>query len=621
MQLKSRRIMYLLFKLSHTIFVFLNRLLALVCLVGVITAFKAFAEEIPSEWNRPRQEISSAWLIRQELVSVGDDKVGAKQLARIHEIQNQYGLTALPTVSLALIKEVLSHEPGLNWSQDLERLHYAQLLSPQLPTNNLLFCEIRYLLATPRSSFSKCVQGLKLKYNSNDGLLFLLANIFLQSFKAYLILCLCFVVFLLFNYLFPVTRFWARKLQYISPLGIISLVVLSGSLAWLFAGWPGLATFIILISWRHLKGEEKTVARVLFCLAGLIPFALYVPALQFNYKEGITSILEDPFQDFLLVRQSTKLKSWLERNPNDAQALFTLARIEKQTGRYAQARALYEKTLSLRPKWHKPLVNLATIDYIEGAKQNAISRLSQATTVAPNEILPFFNLSRILLEDTRLEEGQSALKKAKEIDSKFFALIDQKSNPRDVKQNLIDEALSKNDLFPRIFHFSPEVTLMRDALYKGLFPTLPFYALWILIASTFIVGVLMDKKLPPIKLPKLGGIKNIHSPKGALDIFDPAASFAIKKQFSFFSSLFSKIEGRWSSLVIPGSHFFFEGKFFSGFMNIFTCSILLLPVLEANGLLKSPYTVSDLNHFSSFALNIAIFAMIYVWLNFKAFKR
>ncbi|HEX7159329.1 MAG TPA: tetratricopeptide repeat protein [Edaphobacter sp.] len=99
--------------------------------------------------------------------------------------------------------------------------------------------------------------------------------------------------------------------------------------------------------------------------------------------------------------------------PVDIQEMFLRAvRLEENSATIAEAAALYETILSLRPQHAPALINLGTIHYNKREFERAEALYRRATLADPDYALAFFDLGNVLDEMQRLPEATQAYQRA-----------------------------------------------------------------------------------------------------------------------------------------------------------------------------------------------------------------
>jgi tetratricopeptide (TPR) repeat protein len=584
--------------------------------LAVLLASSGFAAEIPREWDLPRQEISDAWRVRKEVVSLGNDPIGAKQLEQIRKSQRKFGLTSLPLVSLSLIGEV--RERGS--AQKEERLRYAELFAPDLPAIPYLHCADTGNLNGLIPSAISCLQGLRLDLSRSEGRLRLLANGFFAALSTYLFVAFLFVSFFLYRHGTTLCREISERLTYVTPVGVSFLLLLLSLVGWVYLGWIGAGSILFFFLWRHAAGRERFVLIALWVAAVLLPWAMYAPALLVRYERGIVSTLEKPLEGTSLTEKGILLRRWISDHPEDAEALFTLGIIEKKTGRFESAKSLFGKASALRPDWHKPIVNLATIAFVEKETDVAISLLQKAVSIAPQSVTAHFDLGKIYLNETRLDEARNSLKKAKDIDAALFAELDRASNAASVSDYLMDETLTRREILPRIWSFSPDLTDHRETLYRTRFPNIPIPLYGWILAAVLLLSFGIHLKWPPgIRSGERAGSED-RAPSSSLDIFDPTLSRAFKREYSPLHAFWEKFQERFSTFLLPGLHHLFRGEQVRALFWLSTSVGILVLISQRDLWIRDPLSLPGIPTFPLTETLLVTFGILYLYEAIRAIR-
>ena len=394
----------------------------------------------------------------------------------------------------------------------------------------------------------------------------------------------------------------------------LTLAVMFAS--WLAIGWWGAAILLLYLLWRHMDAGERVVTTLLWILGLTLPALFYFPALHLQYEKGVGALLERPLEGAVgLPERAGRLQTWIARHPDDGEALLVAARIDRSTGRMRSARELLMQANKARPQWHKPITNLATLDFLEGNISAAISHLQQAIALAPQAMVPQFNLGKIFYKETRLDEGLAALKKAKNIDSATFTTLDKASVEGDPNRFLVDETLNAGELFDRIWRITPGVTSARNGIQGGLFPLLPPLAYWIFLVLAYIGAVTYSILRPPPRLPRACskcGVPSCGFCDPAiereslcvqcyhifvrLESIDPDARRQKDRQIARYRFL-RDVQERWSGILIPGFHAFFRGTYGRATLCLLLGAGFFVPFLRSKPFLLSPFAFVGLPSF------------------------
>jgi putative PEP-CTERM system TPR-repeat lipoprotein len=109
-----------------------------------------------------------------------------------------------------------------------------------------------------------------------------------------------------------------------------------------------------------------------------------------------------------LANAEAPLRSWLEANPSDHEALMALAEAERESGRQGAAAALYERALASRPKDPVILNNLAWL-YFEQGDARAVEHARRAYELAPARAEIADTYGWLLVQGGRNDEGIKVL--------------------------------------------------------------------------------------------------------------------------------------------------------------------------------------------------------------------
>ncbi|MFH1017476.1 MAG: hypothetical protein V1798_04745 [Pseudomonadota bacterium] len=606
-------------------------------LAGLMQASQSAAA--PSEaWREVQDQIADAWRVRAEVLSIGHDVMDKKDLERIGELRSEYGLTSLPTVSLALLKEIQEH-PGDSFDLQHERLEYARKFSPHFPATEYFFCGFRQSFVSAPDALQFCLSGLAHNLSATGGRFNFLTNAFLLGARTYFLFFGFFLVFLWLKYRSTVSHLWAHGFRSLSPLGVSFFGGVFLVLSWLWIGWLGPVLTLLLILWRYLPRAEKALFSLLLIPAALLPFAFLAPALHLNYERSPVPILENPLRGTALPERAQALERWVKDHPSDSDALFTLALIEKKVGLYLQARGLLEEAQRLNPAWTKPAINLANIDYAEGKTASALARLQNVVAASPQANVALFNLGKILYRENRLEEGNLAHQKAKDINGERFVAMDKASAFRDPRRFLIDETLASQDLAPRVWSISPDVIAIRDRYLKAWAPMLPVPALWIVIGCVYLLALLSAQVWRVPRQPRSCEKCGLPS----CDICDPlvqheslcsqcyhmfvrleAIESEARKQKDVEirrHRIFRETRERWLTLFVPGMNQFFRSR--PGL-----ASIIMVPAIASallfvpnSWFLTGPESAPGLPTFPYRLAAIVVFNVTYLLSLFAAVRR
>jgi hypothetical protein len=110
-----------------------------------------------------------------------------------------------------------------------------------------------------------------------------------------------------------------------------------------------------------------------------------------------------------------RLRQQIEANPNDAEAILTLANLNFQISSWERARDLYERYLKLRPGDPDVLSDLGVTLHNLGRDDEAIEHFHKAQAAAPDHWRSVFNEVVVLGSANRFEDADRVLQKLKQM--------------------------------------------------------------------------------------------------------------------------------------------------------------------------------------------------------------
>lgn len=604
-----------------------------------MTSGSAWAQ-VPAAWSRPEKEIEEAWRVRREVISVRPESLGGAELDRIHQIQLRYGLSSLPVPSVVLLREA---EERLDTSPSAaqELIEYANLFSPDIPLLQYFHCSLRGSKGGAIESMKICLGALQRDWNTDDARLRILTNLYLGGFFGLLLFSLAFGLAILSRYASPVAHHWAHRFRRASPRGIQLLFLFLLILVWIGTGWLGAGLILAFFLWKYLPLGERITATLLLVVAAALPLGLRAPALYLHYRNDITPQLADPLEGRDLADRAKRLQAWSKDHPEDGLALFALAQIETRVGRVAEARELFERATRVSASWYKPYVNLAILSYSEKDVGAAISQLQRAISLAPQALLPHFNLGKILYQETRLEEGKAEMTKAKNADPSRFEILQRLTAAPKASSSVIltEEKIDESELRSRIWQVTPEIRAIERRFHSGLFPTFPLPLYWIVLGGVWLAAMLFSILKPASRLPR--SCEKCGLPSCALcdssvereslctqcyhiyvrlDSIDPVARQEKERRINRHRQ-WRTLRERWSTIALPGLHRLFRGDIGSAWLWLLPATVALTPVIFASYFLKTSSELAGLPMFPWTALCMTLFGMVFLGALFDAIRR
>ncbi len=376
-----------------------------------------------ADYTLRSDEILKHWNRRQDLQAYGDDSLG---IAAIEELQRQrvkLSLKDLPEISIALLREARVLEQT-DRTKDAEiLLDYAVALSPSLVEPH--YEKLRFFLPwnnfNPVGMFHSIVSIVKLTAEDPVRLLrYIFNTVVMVETVASVLLTL--IVILLLLKLFSLVN---HDMKHIFPLQLPSylvyfLILLLFSIVYFSLGFVAVKLLIILLVWRYISSSERSI------IIALLFVSLAIPAATKGLSRHM-SLVSGPYYDMLTVNSGLNLgdkvkaiHNQLKQKPDDHLALFSLALAQQSVQKNNDAKLVLERAINANPDFEKSLINLGNIYSSQNQPLAAIEQFKKVIDLNPNNFLAHYNLGKAYYSETRLDEGNQALRVAKNINAKRF---------------------------------------------------------------------------------------------------------------------------------------------------------------------------------------------------------
>lgn len=196
------------------------------------------------------------------------------------------------------------------------------------------------------------------------------------------------------------------------PLALLFLLwplVLPAGVGWLVLWWS-------LLLWSRGSTSERVVLALLWLVVGLTPLAVA------QFREQVEVHLSPPVQALDRLVQGrlyggmfSDLALLEKLLPGEPAVDHLLADVHRRMGQWERARRLYERVLEAEPDNWTALSDLGSYYFYKNDQGAARQRFEEATKAAPEEALPYFNLSRAYHVAYLFEEGNAQLGRAQEL--------------------------------------------------------------------------------------------------------------------------------------------------------------------------------------------------------------
>jgi tetratricopeptide (TPR) repeat protein len=118
-----------------------------------------------------------------------------------------------------------------------------------------------------------------------------------------------------------------------------------------------------------------------------------------------------------LEKTASRLQSYLDKNKNDVMAIFHLANINFDMGKYGEAEILYTRALGLQPEFYSANLNLAAVYRMTGNYERAAECCNKVLGANKEHPQAFMALSRLELQRGDLKAGLEYSKMAYDFDN------------------------------------------------------------------------------------------------------------------------------------------------------------------------------------------------------------
>jgi TM2 domain-containing membrane protein YozV len=312
-----------------------------------------------------------------------------------------------------------------------------------------------------------------------------------------------------------------------------------------------------------------------------------------------------------------KLKDWVEINPDDKYALFTLGLLNKKTEYLDYAKHYYDRVLEVDPGFAPAINNLGNISFILHDYNRAKELYTEAITIDPDLAASHYNLYKINILELNIRD----IDVADEYFNKAIALAPDRvsyfvdteikgdygegiSLPL-INRRVMDEDISDHTLWGEILKSSASKDLAYDFWYdmmKGTnLKSAPIIGI-LALAILFGVGSL-SKRYPFSKACRFCGksflLKSLtHMEKRdacnrcfAVYIrregVDPKTKADLRMKVERINTI-RKVILVVANLVIPGSGNIYRGKTKKGFLFLVLFTLFLIKMFTLNGLVVYP---------------------------------
>jgi tetratricopeptide (TPR) repeat protein len=406
----------------------------------------------------------------------------ATELDQVFQWKADQGIRNIPILSALLTHLSSQARHQGNSDQAIQLATQAARFSPDLPQPYFELARARWSRDRfrPHQALPDFMRGISAQLKYFPSSLQMFYNGFFIVSNALLMTFILFAIMVLAKYL-PLYFYDIQKnlTQQISQLVLHSFrifflfipIILRLDLVWALLFWG-------VLLWGYVSKRERQLLFFFFIVLIYVPF----------FIRSFSAFLNGPSSDVILeIHRANyedpnpeigqRLGAWLNHQPGDAEALFTLGLLEKRQGRYAEAEKYYQKAIQANPEFSEAYSNLGNLLMARRDYPGAVAAYEKAIGFDPNRAAYHYNLYRAYSQQTFLSgKADAAFRRARQLDPELidqYSSIDSGRTTLSINRLVIDEMLETPRLWERFF----EVYIGREGwlfrFFKAWFERIP----------------------------------------------------------------------------------------------------------------------------------------------------
>ncbi len=412
-----------------------------------------------------------------------------------------------------------------------------------------------------------------------------------------------------------------------TPLKVLLAIVIFLPLVFNMSLFWGLL-YIMLLLLAYQTKREKIASILVLAMCLILPFFLW--CFSFTLHAGQNQLVNSVWNvnyGYWTEEDIEKLNKYLNKYPEDAEVLFSLALVLKKQGRYTRAGSLYNQIKKFHNHDFRVLTNLGNIYYAMGKWDKAVDAYKQAVKANPvSSGAAFFNLSRAYRKMFMFEDAEEAFLKAKELDRK---MVDRyiEIYSENLNRLLIDEIVSRQEIVKKAYKMFVAERDYTEKIWSFLFAGISYRTSIMIIWLFVLFGVLITLKDTfriALRCYMCGKsiCKRCEAANSADLLCEQCSSILkgmrkiepdLKKQkieeiLSYQS--FNFLMGRIFCFLLPGAGYVWKGRAIRGTVILMLFFILLANLL-AGFYFKHPTGIEGFSSNSAVLINITI--IIFLW--------
>ncbi len=395
----------------------------------------------------------------------------------------------------------------------------------------------------------------------------------------------------------------------------------------------------LLIAWIYQNWRERVLSVVvLACIAGA-PFALK------HAVHGL-ALPDTTFGDVVeIVRGSapaasvSRIKARLIEEPDNHVLLAVLGDYYKRTGELEKARKYYQRAVQKVPGSEVLLNNLGNVLFLRDDLIGALAQYRRATVVRPDQVVPYFNLSRTYFRSANLDKGKESAEQAIRLDQDAVRKMREQADLRLANYAVADlplpsEWLALADGRGDSARLERAVTsLWRASAGSG-----SLEAFWFTAAGAVVLFILM--LFARAKLFASSGCVRCGRPvclRCTPELRDDAVcgqcfhAFVKKTQVDARARISKEIQirqfrrrresiARGITFVLPGLGQMMRGKTLRGALILLVFCLVLMQILVGDFVMRDHLSVDSGRNWLLLVPQLVVFACFYAWAIVDVFR-
>jgi len=436
-------------------------------------------------WRAPWED---DWFAYRQNVLRGNFESAEKNLSGVLDYKKERGIPNLYAPSAALLTEASVASRQGRYDDALQLIAYSRDLAPDSPAPYFQKAKTVWRQNQLRalSALDAVLEGFGVFFKDFESFFPWTLGLALKVLMAIAIASFLTVFLYAFRVMPRIAHDLSHLIKVPQWLWYIAFPILLG--AALIFGLPFTiwTLLVALLMTFHLMGRERVAVGLAVVLMISVPLFLQVLALSGTYySDSAPLTIYEAERGGEGTRTLEDLHRFRIRNPEDSQVLAAMAVVLKRSGSLRESESLLLQALELSPDSPAYLNNLGNIYLNTGRIEQAIEHYRQAIRYRDDPRI-HYNLSQALRENLQLEEGEKEFRLAQEgAPSLAGDLMDmQKETGRRITVDIYHDTTR---FLKDALVLTPEGREMRDRVWSGIVPRIPFSASWFMFLGTAIL--------------------------------------------------------------------------------------------------------------------------------------